>query len=108
MSTELKPSRNYPGRTALHHKTYADSNMTTILDLTPEDVAELRRALATPITTVEELDALPDMSIVSRNAVPYIKHYGLWYLPASEMDFTARSLLLNNNATLIYNAEEES
>lgn len=45
MSIELKPSRNYPGRTALEHKTYPESNMTTILDLTPEDVEELVQAL---------------------------------------------------------------
>ena len=46
MSIELKASRNYPGRTALEHRTYPESNTTTILDLTPEDVEELRKTLA--------------------------------------------------------------
>lgn len=45
MSIELKPSRTYPGRTALHHRTHPESNMATILDLTTEDLDTLRQAL---------------------------------------------------------------
>jgi hypothetical protein len=46
MTIEIKPSTNYPGRTALHHRTHPESNSTTIIDLTAEDVAELRRRTA--------------------------------------------------------------
>lgn len=45
MSIELQASRSYPGRTALHHKTHPESNTTTILDITPEDIKVLVQAL---------------------------------------------------------------
>jgi hypothetical protein len=46
MSIELEPSRSYPGRTDLLHKHSELSNIQTRLALTPEDVEELRKALA--------------------------------------------------------------
>lgn len=41
MSVELQPSKNYPGRTALHHKLHEDSNTTTIIELSDDDLSSL-------------------------------------------------------------------
>lgn len=46
MTIEVKASRNWPGRTQVLWRSRPASSMTTILDLTPEDVEELRKALA--------------------------------------------------------------
>lgn len=35
---DFRPSKNYPGRTDLIHKTYDDSNMSTIISLSEEDL----------------------------------------------------------------------
>jgi len=41
MSIDLNSSKDYPGRIALNHKTHPDSNSTTIIALTWEDLEEL-------------------------------------------------------------------
>jgi len=101
MSIELKPSRSYPGRTALHHKAYPESNTTTILDLTPEDVHELRKALHTTIATVEELDALPEGSVVrSGEGAVWESDSGVWYETASRLLHVVSDIALP--ATVLY------
>lgn len=52
MTIELTASKNYPGRTALHHRTHPESNSTTIIDLTDEDMTELKTALQGRTVTV--------------------------------------------------------
>ena len=95
MSIELKPSRSYPGRTALHHKAYPESNTTTILDLTPEDVHELRKALHTTITTVAELDALAEESVVrSDEGTVWESDSGVWFETASRLLHVASDIAL--------------
>lgn len=41
MTIELKPSKNYPGRIDLSHRHSPESNMTTTIALTWEDLEEL-------------------------------------------------------------------
>lgn len=62
-----------------------------------------------PIKSETELDALPANSVVTRNRVPYTKGIdGKWYLASKEgrWAYEAYSLLLNHNATLVYNPQE--
>lgn len=42
MTVEVAPSRNYPGRTTISHRLHEDSNTTTVIELTDEDIASLR------------------------------------------------------------------
>lgn len=42
MTVELRPSTNYPGRTDIVHKSHPDSNSSTMIALTDEDLASLR------------------------------------------------------------------
>jgi len=55
-----------------------------------------------PIASVDELDALPHFSIVTRNSVPYTKTLKGWQLAGAWHVYSAESLLLNGNATLIH------
>lgn len=63
------------------------------------------RPPARAITTVAELDALPTLSVVTRNRVPYTKNGTGWHIAGVTDPYSADSLLLNDNATLIYNPE---
>jgi hypothetical protein len=45
VSIELKPSRNWPGRTDLIHRTHPESYLTSSSPLNPEDIEELVKAL---------------------------------------------------------------
>ena len=88
MSIKLAPSKNYPGRTALHHKTYPDSNMTTILDLTPEDVEALRQALA-PKVPVAKIIALT-LAELGNHKAPTITEWGQAKVLADKFESAGR------------------
>lgn len=45
MTIEVTPSKNYPGRVTVSHRLHEDSNMTTMIELTDEDVESLRAQL---------------------------------------------------------------
>lgn len=51
MSIDFKPSKNYPGRTDLHHRTYDDSNSTTIISLTADDLQAIEQYVTMPAGT---------------------------------------------------------
>jgi hypothetical protein len=76
MSVELRPSRNYPGRTDLIHWTHPESNTSTIIALTDEDLKTLRE----PRVIIEHYaddgtDALPPLSTILSGGLPAIKQH---------------------------------
>jgi hypothetical protein len=77
MSIELSPSRDYPGKTDLVHKTRPESNMQTRLALSPEDVEELRKALGLikPVHAYGSLEGLTMCGIHERALPPQYVGY---------------------------------
>ncbi len=58
------------------------------------------------ITTVDELDALPENSAATRNGVVYTKASRGWQIGGAPHYYTAESLLLNENCTLVFDPRE--